>query len=159
MISSGDQGKTFLLRGKAVSKADVVFDTLGDLDELNSFLGLAKCQLKNKTYKNLIEQIQKDIFQISAYLAGVKENDFVELIEKLDKSLLIFQKKVGSIHQFIIPGKSLESANLDVCRAISRRAERSVVKAFEKKKINKSVVIYLNHLSKFLFFFARMVEK
>lgn len=155
---SGDQGKTFLLQGKSLSKTDLIFDALGDLDELNCFLGLAKCQLKNKIYRNLIEQIQKDIFQVSAYLAGVKENNFIELIEKLDKSLLIFQKRISSIHQFIIPGKSLMSANLDVCRAISRRAERSVIKLSKKKKGNKSVVIYLNHLSKFLFFFARMLD-
>lgn len=155
----GDRGKTFLLNGKALSKAELVFDALGDLDELNSFFGIAKNYLKNKKFKKLIEGIQRDLFKISAKLAGAKNDSLNLLITNLDDNLMYCQKKVGSIHQFVIPGKLLVSANLDVCRAITRRAERNVSKLSKKKKLDQNIVIYLNHLSKFLFFFARMIDK
>lgn len=154
----GDKGKTFLLYNKSCSKAELVFDVLGDLDELNCFLGVVKAGIKKNDYKKLIEGVQKDIFKISGYLAGASKISSA-LIESLDKNIEWSQKKIGLINKFVISGKSLVGANLDVCRAISRRAERGVIRLSKEKKLDINVLVYLNHLSKFLFFFARMVER
>jgi cob(I)alamin adenosyltransferase len=151
----GDNGKSVLIKGKRISKNSLVFDLLGDLDELNCWLGLAKNYLKNKD-RNIIEEIQKDIFVISGQIACAPKKSLKNIIEKLDKNLEWSMKKVGILKHFIIPGENEKIAILDITRTICRRAER---KAVGCGKINKEVLMYLNHLSKFLFYFARVMEK
>jgi len=151
----GDNGKSALIKGKRISKNSLVFDLLGDLDELNCWLGLAKNYLKNKN-KNIIEKIQKDIFVISGQIAYAPKKSLKIEIGKLDKNLEEYIKKVGLLKSFIVPGKKEKSAIIDIARTICRRVERKVVGC---SKINKEILIYLNHLSKFLFYFARVIEK
>ena len=151
----GDNGKSALIDGKRIVKNSSVFDLLGDLDELNCWLGLAKTRLKDKD-RLLIEQIQKDIFVISGQIACCPKKSLKTEIEKLDKNLKGSMKKVGALKHFIVPGKNEKSAVLDIARTICRRSER---KAVGYSKINKEILIYLNHLSKFLFYFAREIEK
>lgn len=154
----GDGGKTNLLNKKNLTKTDKVFNLLGDLDELNSFLGLAKINLKSKKIKKWIEEIQKDIFSFSSWVAGAEEAHFFDKIDDLDSKIRYCQKSIPAITSFITPGDSKESAYLDIARAICRRAERSAWKANQIKS-TKEIAIWLNHLSKFLFFLARLVDK
>lgn len=151
----GDNGKSALINGKRIFKNSSVFDLLGDLDELNCWLGLAKNYFKNKE-QLLIEGIQKDIFVISGQIACAPKKSLNESIRKLDKNLDLYMKKVGALKHFVIPGKSEKSAIIDITRTVCRRAER---KAVNYSKINKEILTYLNHLSKFLFYFARTIEK
>jgi len=151
----GDNGKSALMKGGRISKNSLIFDLLGDLDELNCWLGLAKNYLGNKD-KILIEEIQKDIFIISGQIACAPKQSLKNNIDKLDESLGVYMKKVGTLKCFIIPGKNKKSAIIDIVRTVCRRAER---KAVAYGKINKEVLMYLNHLSKLLFYFARAVEK
>jgi cob(I)alamin adenosyltransferase len=118
-------------------------------------LGLAKNYLKNKD-RNIIEEIQNDIFVISGQIACAPKKSLKNIIEKLDKNLGLYMKKAGILKHFIIPGKNEKIAILDIARTICRRAER---KAVGYGKISKEVLMYLNHLSKFLFYFTRMIEK
>ena len=151
----GDNGKSALIKGKRIAKNSLVFDLLGDLDELNCWLGLVKNYLKNKD-KNIIEEIQKDIFVISGQIACAPKKSLKNNIGKLDRELIEVMKKIGVLKHFIVPGKNQRSVMIDVARTICRRSER---KATGCKKINKEILIYLNHLSKFLFYFARVIEK
>jgi len=151
----GDNGESALIKGKRISKNSLVFDLLGDLDELNCWLGLAKNYLKNKD-RNIIEEIQKDIFMVSGQIACAPKKSLKDSIERLDKNLRVCMKKVGILKHFIVPGKNEKIAIFDITRTVCRRAERKVVSC---GKINKEVLMYLNHLSKFLFYFTRVIEK
>ena len=151
----GDKGESALIDKKRISKNSLVFDLLGDLDELNCWLGLAKTRLKGKD-RLLIEQIQKDIFIISGQIACAPKKSLKDVVGTLDKKLELYMKKIGVLKYFIVPGKNQKSAMIDITRTICRRCER---KAVGYRKINKEILTYLNHLSKFLFYFARVIEK
>ena len=151
----GDNGKSALMKGGRISKNSLIFDLLGDLDELNCWLGLVKNYLENKN-KTVITEIQKDIFIISGQIACAPQQSLKNNIEKLDECLELCMKKTGELKCFVVPGKNKKSAIVDIARTICRRAER---KATGCKKIDKEILIYLNHLSKFLFYFARALEK
>jgi cob(I)alamin adenosyltransferase len=151
----GDNGKSALMKGGRISKNSLIFDLLGDLDELNCWLGLAKNYLENKN-KTLITEIQKDIFLISGQIACAPKQSLKNNIEKLDERLELCMEKTGVLKCFVVPGKNKKSAIIDIARTICRRAER---KATGCKKANQEILIYLNHLSKFLFYFARTLEK
>jgi cob(I)alamin adenosyltransferase len=151
----GDNGKSALIKGKRIAKNSLVFDLLGDLDELNCWLGFAKTYLQGKQ-KLLIEEIQKDIFVISGQIACSPKKSLKNIVERLDKNLGLYMKKTGKLKSFIVPGKNKKIATLDITRTICRKAER---KAVGYKQINKEALIYLNHLSKFLFYFTRVLEK
>jgi cob(I)alamin adenosyltransferase len=150
----GDNGKSALIKGKRISKNSSVFDLLGDLDELNCWLGLAKNYLKSRD-RIIVEGIQNDIFVISGQIACAPKKSLKNNLEKLDKNLDLYMKKAGVLKGFVIPGKNQKIAILDITRTICRRAER---KAVGYGKINKEVLMYLNRLSKFLFYFARVIE-
>ncbi len=151
----GDNGKSALMKGGRISKNSLIFDLLGDLDELNCWLVLAKNYLENKN-KTLITEIQKDIFLISGQIACAPKQSLKNNIEKLDERLELCMEKTGVLKCFVVPGKNKKSAIIDIARTICRRAER---KATGCKKANQEILIYLNHLSKFLFYFARTLEK
>ncbi len=151
----GDNRKSALIDGKRIAKNSLVFDLLGDLDELNCWLGLAKNYLKSGD-RIMIEEIQKDIFVISGQIAYAPKKSLKDSIARLDKKLELYMKKIGVLKHFVMPGKNEKIAILDIARTICRRAER---KAVGYKKISKEALIYLNHLSKFLFYFTRELEK
>jgi len=155
----GDNGTSALCNGKKMAKDNFVFEVLGDLDELTSFLGFAKNYIKDRKFKNWIGAAQKDIFWLCAELAGAKKEDWKKLIENLDARLEFCQKNTAELRHFILPGASLVSSCLDYSRSLCRRAERRAVALSRRQKINADIIIYLNHLSKFLFFFARIINK
>ncbi|HRY76645.1 MAG TPA: cob(I)yrinic acid a,c-diamide adenosyltransferase [Candidatus Paceibacterota bacterium] len=155
----GDNGASALDNGKKITKDNLVFEVLGDLDELTSFLGFAKNFIKNVTFKNWVTDVQKDIFVLLSELAGAQKANWEKIIKKLDEKLEFCQKNIPDLKNFIIPGASVASACLDCSRAVCRRAERSLIRLNKVKKIDPEIIVYLNHLSKFLFFFARLVNK
>lgn len=155
----GDNGTSALCNGKKITKDNLVFEVLGDLDELTSFLGFAKNFIKNATFKNWIVDVQKDIFVLLSELAGAQKANWGKVIKKLDDKLKFCQKNIPDLKNFILPGASLGSACLDCARAVCRRTERSIIRLNKVKKIDPEVIVYINHLSKFLFFFARLVNK
>lgn len=155
----GDNGTSALCNGKKITKDNLIFEVLGDLDELTSFLGFAKNFIKNTTFKNWIADVQKDIFVLLSELAGAQKANWEKVIKKLDDRLKFCQKNIPDLKNFILPGASLGSACLDCARAVCRRAERSIIRLNKVKKIDPETIVYINHLSKFLFFFARLVNK
>lgn len=149
----GDQGKTVLLDGCKLSKDHPRIHAMGDIDEINSFLGLIKAQTKN----SLIETIQEKLFEIGAELGNykliglIKDKDWKELELIIDKE----SKKLPEIRHFVYSGKSKNSALFDVARTICRRAERSFVKYKKSGKHNANSLIYLNRVSSLLYILAR----
>lgn len=161
---TGDSGTTGLFGGKRISKADCQIETYGSIDELTSYIGLVVIKLKNKNDKDLLIQIQKDLYQIMSFLSGAK----VDLLF-LESQVLIFEKtideiekKLPKLRKFIIPGGNEISALFQILRVVCRKAERRNIDYFNSKRITNDelrIVKYLNRLSDLFFDFARKYGK
>jgi len=159
----GDAGYTDSLFGPRLKKSSPTIEAVGDIDELSSFLGLAKSILTSGRRKRILESIQADLYVISS--------EIITPAGKLNKLKLRFGKeRVLWLEEqcrpkkplkeccFFIPGRNKVSALFDVCRAVCRRAERSLVRLRERKKFNPHILTYVNRLSTYLFVQARENE-
>jgi cob(I)alamin adenosyltransferase len=160
----GDKGKTALHTGKTVSKGSARVEAYGNLDELNSFLGIVLSQVKDKKTKKELLEIQSDLFEIGASLAGPGEKEHQKLAQKLKARVLEFEKEIDMLTQkmpklknFILPGGKTGSL-LHYARTVARRAERRTVVLAEKEAVLSEVLVYLNRLSDLLFMFARIIN-
>src|SRR4030042_6854176 len=161
----GDKGKTSLYGGKTVSKGDIRVEAYGNLDELNSFLGIVLSGLKDKTIKEKVINIQKDLFEIGSSVASTATNKHKSLSIYLKKRVKNFEeeidsltKKLPKLENFILPGGSTTGSRFHFARTIARRAERRTVVLAEKEKILGEILIYLNRLSDLLFMYARFIN-
>ncbi len=160
----GDKGKTALHSGKTVSKGSVRVEAYGNLDELNSFLGVILARVKDKRIAKELLEIQNDLFEIGASLAGPGEKEHRKLGENLKKRVIEFERqidvltpKLPKLKNFILPsGKT--GALLHYARTIARRAERRTVALAEKEAVLSEILVYLNRLSDLLFMFARYIN-
>jgi cob(I)alamin adenosyltransferase len=158
----GDKGKTSLYGGKTVSKASARVEAYGNLDELNSFLGIVLGSVKDKKVREGIIKIQNDLFEIGSSIASTATNKHKNLSIFLKKRITEFEKeidvltdKLPELENFILPGGKTGSC-LHYARTIARRAERRIVALAEKEKILSDILIYLNRLSDLLFMYARL---
>lgn len=163
---TGDTGYTGLLGGQRVPKYDERPDTFGTVDEATSALGLARAAARDPKVKEIILQIQQELYLLMGELATLPENyekmglrmtaEHVQRLEQVEEQLKL---EVEIPNKFIIPGDSLDGAALDLARTIIRRAERMAVKLLHDGVIqNGEVVRYLNRLSDLVFILARYVE-
>jgi len=148
-----DKSYTFL-KGQKCLKSSSVFDALGDLDELNSVLGLARAFAKKNLGRKILA-IQNDLVEVGGFLAGMKKTDFKSKTILLEKQI----KKIAdpSLITFSRPGKNKISAFLHQARALCRRLERRVISL--KKPKFKSLIVFLDSLSNLIFWLARKEEK
>ena len=168
VTKAGDGGKTSLYCGKRVSKDDMRVEICGALDEVSSFLGMAKNASKDKNTKRVVHFIQKELLILgtevatsAARLGKIKKRVGAGSVCVLEKEIDCLEgKRVIKIRSFCIPGKGAASSALDVARAITRRAERRSVTLLKKGMVkNPNIVIYLNRLSDLLYLLARFNEK
>jgi cob(I)alamin adenosyltransferase len=163
---TGDTGYTGLIGEERVPKYDVRPDTFGTVDEATSALGLARAMTHDQKVKDIIYQVQQELYLLMAELATPPENyekmgfrmtiEHVHRLEQLEESL---KKEVEIPNKFIIPGDTVDGAALDLARTIIRRAERMTVKLLHDGVIeNGEVVRYLNRLSDLIFILARYIE-
>jgi cob(I)alamin adenosyltransferase len=162
----GDTGYTGLLGEQRVPKYDPRPDTFGTVDEATSALGLARAAATDPQVKQIIFQVQQELYLLMGELATPPEHyekiglrmtiEHVRRLEQVEESL---KREVEIPNKFIIPGDTLDGAALDLARAIIRRAERMAVKLLHDGVIqNGEVVRYLNRLSDLIFILARYVE-
>lgn len=157
----GDDGFTSLCEVKRISKSSPIIEAIGMVDEVNSLLGLCRAVSKNKQIERILAKIQHDLCTLSADLSSVdtKKSDIPRIcerhIEMLEKYIDEIESKLPPLNKFVIPAGSRTTAMLHTGRSICRRAERAIVNAMDKHKINPHVLIYLNRLSDLLFVLAR----
>ncbi|MEN3043159.1 MAG: cob(I)yrinic acid a,c-diamide adenosyltransferase [Fervidobacterium sp.] len=156
---TGDSGETSLANGQRVRKDCTRVQSYGTVDELNSFLGLAKHYLPDYE-RELVESIQRDLFRLAAELA--KGEKYVKVIseedvERLTNFIHQYESKI-KLDSFVIPGETISSAHLDVCRTIARRAERLVVALSNEEDVRQENIKYLNRVSDLLYIMARFLE-
>lgn len=151
----GDSGETALFDGDRVVKSCNSINALGDLDELNACLGVARLHLK-KADSTKLAQIQKDLFIVGSVVAGFKAVDSVmkslsDQIDLIEKDMDALDKKLPKLRNFILPNGCESSAVLHLARAVCRRCERSLIGL----KKHPYLIPYLNRLSDYLFVLAR----
>jgi cob(I)alamin adenosyltransferase len=163
---TGDTGYTGLLGDQRVPKYDPRPDTFGTVDEATSALGLARAMTQDPKVKQIIYQIQQELYLLMGELATPPENyekmglrmtaEHVKRLEQVEEQL---KQEVEIPNKFIIPGDSLDGAALDLARTIIRRAERMAARLLHDGVIsNGEVVRYLNRLSDLIFILARYIE-
>ncbi|MEM0476656.1 MAG: cob(I)yrinic acid a,c-diamide adenosyltransferase [Candidatus Aenigmatarchaeota archaeon] len=158
-FGSGDKGETIVGKEK-VKKSECLVDALGDLDELNCVLGICRSLIKDNDLKEIIKNIQTKIFEISSIIAGFEKYKISEEdIKNIEKKIESIENSLKPLNNFIYISGSLEFTFLQYARAICRRAERSLWKLKEKRKLDDNVLIYINRLSDFLFSLARLIKE
>jgi len=162
----GDKGVSDLGK-KKIKKTTLEIEAVGALDELNSLLGIVKNQSfgkLNRLFKNILNGVQEDLFIIQAHIgAAMVDNKFTpplftnNKVRKLEEFIDDFEKKIKPKRGFIVYGAAEEVGWLDYARAVSRRAERRVLKLKTKNKIQPEIFSYLNRLSSLLYAMARFL--
>lgn len=160
---TGDKGTTSLFGGKRVEKDNLRIDTYGTIDELNAFIGAAVSEINDKELKEVLENIQLDLFTLGSDLATPDENNITfavprvdeNFVKKLEESIDKFTDKLPPLKNFILPGGSKGSSLLHLARTVCRRGERAVVTLQKNEKIGENILVYLNRLSDLLFVLAR----
>ncbi|MDH3381066.1 MAG: cob(I)yrinic acid a,c-diamide adenosyltransferase [Flavobacteriaceae bacterium] len=169
---TGDKGKTSLIGGKRVSKADLRIETYGTIDELNSFIGLLRDQSIDLRTKNFLLDIQNNLFSIGTLLAidpenkklQSKDNPYANLnistkdISVLESEMDDFNKNLPDLAHFILPGGHPTVSICHICRTTCRKAERYCVAVNEQSKVSEHIIIYLNRLSDYFFVLARKLS-
>lgn len=165
---TGDQGTSSLADGQRVPKNHPRLETYGSLDELNSFIGLALEHiriLKEPKLDNdleILKDIQNQIFVIGSHIATSKEsfrkklpNFSPEKTLSLEQRMDFLQSQLPALDCFILPGGSLSSSYLHICRCICRRVER---KLNQIEDLSSDFYIYINRLSDYFFCLARQLN-
>lgn len=154
---TGDQGKTKVPSvGETWKDSDIV-RALGDLDELNSILGVTQSLYPD--ISDIIQEVQSDIFTISSEIAGFEMNFSEDRVKRVEELIYLFGKELEPLKNFVLPGGHIVSSFLQLARAVCRRAERSTVTLLKEKKAKEVHIKYLNRLSSFLFVLALVVNK
>lgn len=164
----GDGGTTkfFGCDQKRVSKSSSVAEALGNLDELNSFLGLVKVNEKSKefsvagaVFSDIVERIQENLFIIGANIAGAEKNITEEKVMEIEEIIAACEQELPPIKTFTIAGGTELSALFDFARTLARRAERRVVAVNDELgKVSPEILKYMNRLSSILFALARLTN-
>jgi len=163
---AGDKGRTGLLSGERINKADPRVEAYGTVDELGTFLGLAKVHTSERI-AGYLHGIQQKLFLINAELATQQESlssdDPLMHLERVSADDVIYLEKIADdlseelplLTNFVIPGGTKGSAFLHVCRTVCRRAERRVVDFANHHEVNAELLKYINRLSDLLFVMSR----
>lgn len=161
---TGDEGETGLLGGARVSKASVQVSAYGDVDELNSTIGVVRLHPIDSATDGLLASIQSELFNLGAELSappgkdpGVPRVDDAE-IELLERAIDRADGELPPLKTFVLPGGCAAAAHLHVARTVCRRAERAVVGLADEVEVRPAIVRYLNRLSDLLFVLARLAN-
>ena len=165
---TGDKGETGLFGGRRVSKADPRVEAYGTVDELNAHVGWAVSLLEEPPLQEALRSIQSELLTVGADLAtppGLAPAVTARTVRlppgastRLEALIDQWDSGLPPLTQFILPGGCPAASSLQVCRAVCRRAERTVVGLERSSPVNPEVVVYLNRLSDLLFVLARWVN-
>jgi cob(I)alamin adenosyltransferase len=161
---TGDDGSTGLIGGNRIRKSSPRIIAYGTVDELNSSLGIAISLKLDTDIADLLIKIQNDLFVVGADLANpdlknISNRVTDDMIQFLESSIDELEKELSPISYFILPGGDPIASHVHMARAISRRAETSIVYLAEIEEINKTCKIYINRLADLLFVIARVINK
>ncbi|MDP4009533.1 MAG: cob(I)yrinic acid a,c-diamide adenosyltransferase [Candidatus Shapirobacteria bacterium] len=162
---TGDQGQTQLGSGR-VGKDHLTIQLIGEIDELQSVLGMFKAEINNlpagrqvTELKIKISEIQKDLYVINGEMSGFGGKlDYDQKLIEMEELINKWEGKLPVLKEFIIPGENQSEALAHFARSVCRRVERSVVGLKKQKDINFNAIRYFNRLSDYLFMVARLLR-
>jgi len=157
---TGDDGTTGLGDGSRVPKNHLRVQAMGDVDELNSQLGVLLAEPLPEDVRELLITIQHELFNLGGELcmpgyALLK----MDAVLRLDQALADHNANLPRLKEFILPAGTRSAAIAHVCRTVARRAERAVVTLAAAEPINEAPRQYLNRLSDLLFVLARVLNR
>jgi len=165
---TGDRGETGLFGGGRVPKDHPRVAAYGDVDELNSAIGVARAATPTDLFDPLLESIQRDLFSLGGHLATPNPEKVKKALEKAELSpdrVALFErtiddadKELPALKAFVLPAGTSKAAALHLARTICRRAERAVVGLAREEEVPELFLIYLNRLSDLLFTLARLAN-
>jgi cob(I)alamin adenosyltransferase len=167
---TGDDGTTGLVDGSRLPKNNPRMAAIGDVDELNSSLGFAICEITDSALVKILRVIQNDLFDLGADLAtpAVDGDDFApsqmvlrvvpSQVARLETEIDAANADLDPLTSFILPGGSKAAAAIHCTRTIARRAERTCVAAAREMAINPQALAYINRLSDYLFVLGRALN-
>ncbi|HMW22408.1 MAG TPA: cob(I)yrinic acid a,c-diamide adenosyltransferase [Burkholderiaceae bacterium] len=157
---TGDDGSTGLGDGSRVPKDHRRIQAIGDVDELNSNLGVLLAEPLPADVRELLVTIQHELFNLGGELSipgfELLKSDAVQ---SLDAALERYNSALPRLQEFILPAGTRSAAIAHVCRTVARRAERAVVTLGATEPVNDGPRLYLNRLSDLLFVLARVLNR
>jgi len=165
---SGDEGDTGLFGGGRVPKDHPRVSAYGDVDELNSAIGMVRATVPADFFDPLLESVQRDLFAIGGHLATPDPERVTRALEKaalsqarvteLERAIDAADQELPPLTAFVVPAGTPKAAALHVARTVCRRAERSVVRLAHEAEVHQLFIVYLNRLSDLLFTLARLAN-
>ena len=157
---TGDDGTTGLGDNTRVSKASARPMAMGDVDELNSHLGLLLCEDLPADVRELLVDVQHQLFNLGGELS-IPGFELLkdEALAQLDAALASYNQALPRLDEFILPAGTRAASQAHVCRTVARRAERAVVALGAQEPLRPAPRQYLNRLSDLLFVLARVLNR
>jgi cob(I)alamin adenosyltransferase len=157
---TGDDGSTGLGDGSRVAKDSPRIQALGDVDELNSVIGVLLADQPPQPMAQWLAEIQHDLFDLGSELAVPGYSALTDShVQALEGLVAFMNEELGPLKEFILPGGLRTAALAHQARAICRRAERSIVALAREETLSQPLRRYLNRLSDFLFVLARYLNR
>ena len=157
---TGDAGTTGLGNNERVSKSSLRIHALGDVDELNSHIGLLLCERLPDGVRTLLVEVQHQLFNLGGELS-IPGFELLkpDAVLQLDEALAHYNAALPRLQEFILPAGTRAAAQAHVCRTVARRAERQVVALGQAEPLRDTPRQYLNRLSDLLFVLARVLNR
>lgn len=162
---TGDDGTTSLATGGRALKDSARLQAYGNVDELNSWLGLvAASETIPSDVLADIQKIQNQLFNVGAILASEPDAEWQpaplghQTVEWLESRIDEIDGRLEPLRQFILPGGHRDACNAHIARTVARRAERSIVSLCREATVDNDVVRFINRLSDYLFALARYIN-
>ncbi|MCE1239049.1 MAG: cob(I)yrinic acid a,c-diamide adenosyltransferase [Azonexaceae bacterium] len=157
---TGDAGSTGLGDGSRTTKDSLRIDAIGEVDELNSMLGVLLCETLPDAVRDALLGIQHDLFDLGGELClpgmAVIQDAQVERIEAIAEA---FNAELPMLKEFILPGGTRPAALTHLARTVCRRAERAMVRLHHAEPLSDAARRYINRLSDLLFIFGRSLNR
>ena len=157
---TGDDGTTGLGDNTRVSKNSLRVHAMGDVDELNSHIGVLLCEPLPEPVRELLVEIQHQLFNLGGELS-IPGFELLkpEAVLALDQALATHNARLPRLQEFILPAGTRAAAQAHVCRTVARRAERAVVALGAQEAVREAPRHYLNRLSDLMFVLARVLNR
>jgi cob(I)alamin adenosyltransferase len=165
---TGDQGETGLFGGGRVPKDHPRVAAYGDVDELNSTIGLVRATAPTEWFDELLAGIQRDLFSIGGHLAtpdparvqaALAKAELSEArVQAFEAEIDAADRELPPLRAFVLPAGAPKAAALHLARTVCRRAERNVVHLSHETPVPELFIVYLNRLSDLLFTLARLAN-
>ena len=157
---TGDNGTTGLGDNTRVPKDHLRVHAMGDVDELNSNIGVLLCEDMPTDVRELLIDIQHQLFNLGGELCiPGYELLKAEALLQIDQALETYNSALPKLQEFILPAGTRAASLAHVCRTVARRAERTVVTLGTAEPLNDNPRQYLNRLSDLMFVLARVLNR